>query len=300
MGDRLLTQGQPGAASTWDPYANKTILVLAQNGTVIVSYAGLAHIQSKPTDQWLAEAIVGATFRPGIHGGLATGFGGSFKVTMAEVMSAIPIAMKADLPREPKRDRSHGLQVLISGWTWKRRAKWGGRLPRPILLTFRHSGTRGVDATLEELPRAWRWDRTMTLGHIGVGIGAHKPQLLSDLGAPNLIRTDKDIESMLVRFIRSTSESPLGDVVGTECMAVSVSRAQEVRVRFHRDSALTNPQTAFTPIVLGRGIMLPPSVLTGPGFYIGAGGFEIPVESLPPLPVLGTDSLRGQYRRPYP
>jgi hypothetical protein len=61
-GDRLLTleQGSSGP-SPWDPYANKTILLLARNGTVVISYSGLSYIRDIPTDRWLAETIAGPT-----------------------------------------------------------------------------------------------------------------------------------------------------------------------------------------------------------------------------------------------
>jgi hypothetical protein len=48
IGDRLLTTGDPGNATEWEAYANKTVLLQAINGCVAISFAGLGILKRCP------------------------------------------------------------------------------------------------------------------------------------------------------------------------------------------------------------------------------------------------------------
>ncbi|MFL6137484.1 MAG: hypothetical protein ACJ74O_06755 [Frankiaceae bacterium] len=300
VGDRLVTQGPPGSARPWDPYANKTIVVLARNGTLVVSYAGLAHMQSKPTDQWLAEAITGRSFVPGPTGNLTMGFDTTFHITVRDVTRSLIVAVERDLPQEAASRRIQGLHILITGWVWKRRAQFDISQPRPVALIMRHSGKPGTSIQQEALPRFWRWDKTSMLAVIGAGLADHKAHLLKELSRDNVHFTDKDYERLVVAAIRNRALDSTGDVVGKDCMTVSIGRSQALRIRFSRYANSDSQHTAYTPFVLGRGFLFPPLLLTGQGFSLRAGELSIPIESDPPLTEQGRFITQGQPRRPYP
>jgi hypothetical protein len=58
------TEQRAAGLEEWDPLANKSILVSAQNGFMCISYSGLAYINGTPTDQWLAETASDRDGRP--------------------------------------------------------------------------------------------------------------------------------------------------------------------------------------------------------------------------------------------
>ena len=47
--------------------ANKQIVLLGMNGTALISYSGLAHIDGQPTDQWIASLVHGQPLLSLIH-----------------------------------------------------------------------------------------------------------------------------------------------------------------------------------------------------------------------------------------
>ncbi len=46
-------------AKSWDIAANKTIIVIGRDCWLVLGYTGLAYLDGKPTDQFIAEAISG-------------------------------------------------------------------------------------------------------------------------------------------------------------------------------------------------------------------------------------------------
>jgi hypothetical protein len=58
----------------FDEFANKSIVYCAFNGILSISYTGHAFIGSLPTDQWIAEKLIGTSF-PNNRKPPAIGFG---------------------------------------------------------------------------------------------------------------------------------------------------------------------------------------------------------------------------------
>jgi len=49
----------PAKKDPYDHLANKTLILVATDGIITMSYTGDAFVARTPTDQWLAEAITG-------------------------------------------------------------------------------------------------------------------------------------------------------------------------------------------------------------------------------------------------
>ena len=62
VGDRLVS------GSIHDPLANKNIIYWARDGFFTIGYSGLAYLQGKPTDQWIAEKLWGDVIPVGPDG----------------------------------------------------------------------------------------------------------------------------------------------------------------------------------------------------------------------------------------
>jgi hypothetical protein len=150
IGDRLLTvkQGSSGPRP-WDPYANKTILLLGRSGTVAISYSGLGYIKDIPTDRWLAEAIAGPTID--FHGAPTMRFGGP-PLDVGPALNAVYGAIEGEFATLPEIQRRQQLHLLISGWTWRRRVT-NSRQPRPLMVIIKHNGDCSSPPINDFLPR---------------------------------------------------------------------------------------------------------------------------------------------------
>jgi hypothetical protein len=73
-----------------------------------------------------------------------------------------------------------------------------------------------------------------------------------------------DVGAVLFGAIRSAARR--SGSIGTHCMTVCIARWQEVRIRFNRDAASSTH--AYSPWILGRGFMFPPTTSNaGPGTH---------------------------------
>jgi hypothetical protein len=313
VGDRLLTVGDPGSAVEWEPYANKTILIEAINGRIVLSYAGLGHIKAVPTDIWLVKAITGESPGPAVRAGagLPTRFGGALDLTVGGVCKAITHAIETDFLAEPWDARKLGIEVLITGWTWRRRVRFGLGRPRTFYMAISHNGRYGMRCKLNsDLPRRWSEDPSPpTRGWSHVTIGAAPPpvreqsaRLKTQLSQPGQTATADDIETFIATEIRRAAAHPAGDVIGTELMSVFLPAFAAPRIRFLRDISLARPNVAYSPAyVHTNGMIAYPMQITGQGFGFGSGSggnsHHVEVQCVPPLPSDGVHTASSQQRR---
>jgi hypothetical protein len=293
VGDRLLTLKQESSGPRpWDTYANKTILLLGRNGIVAISYSGLGYIRGIPTDRWLAETIAGPTID--FHGAPAMRFGGP-PLDVGPALNAVCGAIEREFATLPGIQRRQQLHLLISGWTWRKRVT-DSRQPRPLMGTIRHNGDYSSPPIADFLPRYWEWHRQFMPRRIGAQPRGHLAGMLNTL-AQSEHRNQDDIEELMVTVVRGVADEPDEATVGKDCMSILISRSREVRVRYLRNSSPEEPiRTAYTPWIIGGGIVVPPAVLEGSGFSVSAGGRVILIDSIPPLPENGFKSFSGQPR----
>lgn len=298
VGDRLVTTDGT-IVREWDPRSNKSILVRADNGTALICYAGCADLTGVPTDQRLAEHISGAEpvyMRGRGQSGPAL-TSGPYRFTLRDVGDGVGRLMGEfqSLPVGDPRRRG-GLQVRVTGWTWKRRAVHRPVFrPRAFMLDSRHSGAVGAAVTTTTTAR----DFQIQGGHLLSLVGQRLPDgpkaaVIAALESRSRI-TDRELEDALVTCIRAVSEED--PTVGKALLSMCAYRNGLVEVRYHRDidSEVARQAVGFTPWVLARGVIHPASVFTG-----GMGGqwsvAGVPMTTVPPLDTGRRWSLSSQPR----
>jgi len=293
VGDRLLTTSSGATAEPWDPCANKTLVVLGDNFSGILSYAGLAHLSGKSTDERLAEAIWGRPLKEGTRGGLATAFAPRVPLRLGDVLKAVEMVLKRDLLRQLGPARKQGLSVMATGWTWQRRAQFGHGRVRPFATILRHSGKTGTGVKSSSTPRQWRWDRLRYTARIGANLGRHLDDLRKT--ATEVSGTERDAELALVDQVRKFASTPYGGTVGRDCMAVSIGRNQDLNVCFYRDP-LVPGSSAYTPFLIGEEMLVPPAIVRGQALTVQLGRRLVTIDCYPPLELQGRASMTGQSR----
>lgn len=276
----------------WDPYANKSIYVEAANGRVGISYAGLAHVGSVPTDQWLAAALTGdhpaPPTRPG--GGPPARFGGGSTLTLGQVSAAIQRAIERDFLRLRAVDRAHGLEVLVTGWTWPRRCNEGGRRPSTFAQVISHDGSRGNPCKVTSIPSRPFLSRARGWSVVAIGMPTRK--MLDNINA-NIRAAPKPIsprafEDILAQEIRGAA-SRLDSGIGTNLMSLymPITMTDSPRVRYLRDPTQQQTRAAYTPaFIFSGGSITYPSIITGSGklsLTSDDPGRSIQIECDPPL-----------------
>lgn len=295
VGDRLLTQG----SASWDPDANKSILIIGRDACACVSYSGLAHINGTPTDQWLAEHLsghpAGASFRG--DGGAPLSIRSVIQPRIGLALHTLPAAIERDYARQTPVARSNGLRVLATGFLARRQ-----RSPRPVIrpfmLRYTCNDASGGNVVSDTFPKYWDWFHGIYPCYIGqVGTGA-SARLRAALDVPGN-KTDEECERLLVACVRATNLLP-GSLVGPHCVSVMTTPGGYARVRFLPEPTQDDALAAYTPWVIGPGIMQPPQIMTGGLPHIRTGGYHIDFERLPPLGPAKRATGRSQPRKLWP
>ncbi|MCV2396183.1 hypothetical protein OEB99_17875 [Actinotalea sp. M2MS4P-6] len=320
VGDRLLTVKSGETFTPWDLYSNKSVIVIADDGEITLSYAGSAFIEGTPTDQWLAETITGRPSTPGPRGPLAPAITGGplpQRIRVGLALAAVATRLGAVFPKEPAPIREHGIELLASGWTFTARALRVGAPPRTFLWT---ASIRGDDQECTTVGPRHRYRalrraplRSVDFAAIGSTVGV-KDTLAAfreryRTGLPEL--TDESAEEFLSEHIRLAASSPGGGAIGTDVMAITHDPfgSPLFRVRYRQDPARGVARQAFTPWVITNHMVQPPAVIGGsaplhiswvPGTEEGEPVELIRYESIPPTTWSGGNILSSQLRRQPP
>lgn len=303
VGDRLLTTQTGNRVSEWDPLANKTLLLVTRNGIIAASYAGLAHINNMPTDEWMARAITGREppepFGDGL--GYPMQFGEPMDLTTGGTVQAISKALEFDLPKQRVQLQDRRVEVLVTGWTWPRDIGRSNARPSTFAVSMAHSGRSGTTCDLIKHPR--RRYRSQSTGWMFLSIGAGTRRQLSGLTEWMKSRPTRadEVEQKIVDTIREQGRVD-NSTVGTNLVSTYLPIiGDEPRIRYFRDES-TPPVDAFMPAVaMASGLISYPSIFSGGGtLRIGYGGTEespavIKIESVPPM--AGPSAIRSQFRK---
>jgi len=163
---------------------------------------------------------------------------------------------------------------------------------------MRRYSHRGLaDSVLDEwsLPRYWDWSQQVRVGSVGVDPGNAKQIALNALASGG---NQDDCERILADCVRAVSQ--VDAKVGADCMSVVLSGHGDVRVRLLPDPTNDSGQAAYTPWVLGPGVMAQPLVLRGTLPHLQAGPFQVEFDRLPPLAQSQPFTALSQPRKPSP
>lgn len=293
VGDRLLSQEQ--GRKIWDSTSNKTLVLLAKNATAVIGYSGLSFIDGIPTDQWIAKRMFGEL--PGkFHTGLPTSMSDRHQLTLVEAVNAIVAGVREDFTKQSAVNRALGLQVLITGFTWKRIKRNRKFRPRPFMIRLSYDKSKDGFVRAWRTPRWWRWGRQMMVQTIGADVQKKALTELEEFFESG--RDDLAVESRLLAFIRDVARG--NSEVGNDCTVVTIyADKQSVRVSFMRAEDSDAPaNSAFTPWVVGGGIVAAPKQLIAmTGAEMDAGGRVIEFFSSPELEYAPLRSMLGQERK---
>lgn len=269
VSDRLVTLR--AGALPYDGFANKALILVAENGVAVMGYTGEAFLDSVPTDQWIAEILRGARFErarkpPACHFGSGLRFpdlGRNLAIirqalTDLRLTSALPLRKFADWYRS-------AFEISFVGWQWYRKAT-----SRPIAGTI-SKPTRSLEASLCYFRRA-----PLACGNLAftaVPSGNATRDEFRTLYEGLLGLPPDQVENALVAFIQHLSRT--NPTVGSDCMSVRIPRPffgpiyvryvspRITSTRIHGTSAAITVPVAFSPWILSDSICHAPSVVSG-------------------------------------
>ena len=258
VSDRLVSQQwvyQDGTSRyrPFDVLSNKSILFLAKDALVSISYSGTAFIRGMPTDVWLARALhppLGAKPR------FAFQAGDDYKSEpLYTAVARLGERLLTDFGAMPPERREQGLYLEIVGYRWSRRR----RIEIPFAWHLWHSGDLSQKGQIRRYPRYWGWESggysICTIGDRGT-----RPELEASRRFDEKKSIDEnDAESCLVEVIRVASRESKG-TIGQDCISIVFARySDSIRIRYLPHKAQKKAYDVYTPWIImpGRGVVAP-------------------------------------------
>lgn len=274
VSDRLVTMDQ----KPFDPLSNKSIIYCALNGILSISYTGVAFIGSLPTDQWIAEKLLGHSFqevkKPPAFGNRETNFkyiGPALQMLRESLNNVIHSEIKPEL-RNDWFEKSFDL--CIDGWVWGSKGKY-----RPFLTCIsKPPKSHTFEYKIE--PRRWYLGGRFKVG--AAPSGNISGDILQSLVNKLANNKPDEAEVNLVSTIREVSKS--NRLVGADCMSIllpppPIAHQIPARVRFIPSKDATAILTsnsgkrivkvAYTPWLIGPGSFSSPAIISGKGWEVG-------------------------------
>jgi hypothetical protein len=303
--DRLVTQTAAGSAPRkFDALANKNVIYWARDAIVSIGYTGLAYVKDLPTDDWIAATLTGLDVAE------------NFAIRNGPLPRWWDIGQAIDLLcRELKASeiaaRKDYFELEITGWQWKKgkRPLIGSRQPVPLGCSIRKA--YGKDFEVKRLPRHWYWKPGAQFGASPEGGLSLSLAEIQQLAERMHSLPDSQYEQAIVDAIRSVAaRNP--DYVGPNCMSVLIApphiRAlvqitffpQERHTARLVSSKFVSPEylAAYSPWIIGNGLVQKPSVFIGDGWEFHMGPFTVLLKGFPAGPGLlaGMSSQRRPAR----
>lgn len=285
IGDRLLSTSTRGRVKPWDAYSNKSLVIFCRNGLIVLSYAGSAFIDQLPTDSFIANLLLDDAPDQGSrsHSGPSTVFGPVAGLDIGRVLDKVTTGVNARFPKQPASQRDAGLDLLVSGWTWKRPKTGRPVHPRTFLREYTFdSAERGMrlvvpngETTEARYPlMARRRDSRFALCSIGATFDMKVVfQELQEYYRENSPISADAVETILRDGIRSASRKARGAGIGTELISITCQAMDSpyARIRYIRSESLGG-RNAYTPWVITGAMAQPPQTFgggNGSGYSIG-------------------------------
>jgi hypothetical protein len=289
VSDRLVTRIRPGdSPSPFDALANKTIIYGARDAIVSMSYTGPAYVGKLSTDDWIAQTLTGVDVSEKF--GMRTG-------TLPhwwDIGQATRLLLR-ELSHSEISTQNSNFELVVSGWQWKnvKRSMEGRYQPVPMAWALSKTEGSKFEKEVERLPRHWYWKNRCYFyaaprSNLSKGERDKLFDRLNEEAAQSPApKTNEEVadrvEKATVDTVRAASVS--SPYVGPNCMSVVIAPPHQIaliRVTFfpyeHHTAQLvakTNaPITfpaAFSPWIIGQGLMHKPSV------HIGKGGFDLQI-----------------------
>jgi len=252
----------------YDVNANKSLVLGCADGVALLGYTGLAYIEGRPTDRWIAEILTGMELPDDLLlSGACHAHGAEhLHVMVSRLADALAVALRS----QP----GYAHQILVNGWTYSDR----GSIPTGYLRVIKWAGGR---LTVESPgPRIKPHDReyhVVGVPRVTQGGVAELLDAITDWTGGG------DIE-VLEAAAASAIRSIVRPGVGPDSLVITVRFRDfppRARVRFVPAGPFTE---AFTPwVITPCGITGPSSEVGGP-MIASFGRLDVEVVCAPPQP----------------
>lgn len=295
--DRLVTKGR----KKFDELANKNIILHSRNAIVTIGYSGHAYIGNLPTDQWIAECLIGKTTiqggkTPAISLGKQADGWLDIGYSLILLKASLDDAAKMNVRRDWRKDwKSKPFEVTIAGWQWGKKGR-----ERPIIAWLsKEPGSNTFELGYQK--RDWYFGRRMHLNAIpGENISRNHLESLTALLSNKSI---SETEALLVDAIRQRAKTL--PEVGSECMSILLlpTKYQQVHVQYlptkpakailAQSKSESIIKVAFSPWIIGPGSVYAPSAMSGEA-TISTGYYQVVLHAPKNPGIIGT--MFGQNR----
>ncbi len=301
LGDRKVTSTTRGSTTvvTHDPLANKTVIVIGEMASFVISYAGLAYIDRLPTDTFIAQSILERASAIAVNSQTGIRIERNERLGLHEVLEKVLGRINSRFPNQYANERAQGLELLISGWTWRPRDRRMG-VGRPRMFVAQAVwDPKSRRMALSVIPRPLRalWcSAAPRSASFSCSIG-------SDAGVR---RTFDDVHESLSTIegsyepatalrvlsdgMRRAAALPKGSTIGTDLVAVLHSPGLSPLITSVYMPTEDSVLNAYTPWVIGDQLACPPMMFTGLDWHLDGGDLDAPSN-----PVVAFKSLN---RRP--
>lgn len=274
--DRLttITSTVKNRDNTWDIHANKTVIVCGQGSWLVIGYTGLAYLDGKPTDEFIASILAGGA---DLSGGMGMWFPGR-PLHYREMTRSIEQAMFDAYQRLPPKTRSHPTTISGVGVQDKK--------PRARHVSFRavvgQNGIRHQELGFRHQSRYTF--QTIPIGSVDDSVFQKMRGRLRNEG----LESPEKFRDIMMDAVAETGRQ--SSVVGEDVMGVILEPLSgKIRVHFRSADpasqtelamlATDNEETAdipnvSTPYILAPGQFFSPAVATG-GWSLFPSGVQI-------------------------
>lgn len=273
VSDRLITKQKK---KPFDALSNKVVIYRPWDAIVSIGYTGLAFLEGKPTDEWIAERLWGEPiqkpmllFRRPRHN----------RTDLGLAVMRLRGEINRVASREGTTEWRNLIEISIAGWYWQQ------RLARPTYAVLRKR-ERSSDVSLNRLDRHWHFTKQVVFSETGGWLAHDRENFavlqtnLNRLGA-DILSSPKLVADLLAETIRSLSF--VVPSIGRDLMMVLIPTPPgEVTVRNMPEHPLTpheegSAPTYFTPCIIGTTAMISPST-TQFGYNFLTGDIRISVD----------------------
>ena len=282
VSDRLVSQVSIGRSpKPLDVVTNKSVVYLAKDAIVAISFSGRAFLENRRTDLWVTEKLLGMEFEE--SGSIVFFMGGSDPMDVFHACEQVRVeAERVFHGLRHERYASHSF--MFCGWQRRRKNH-----VQPFLWRLENTpSTPGRFEMFNLLKDTPDWWRTTSFSPIGTFRRDIMDELLNRL---KNARSPRAVEDELVQTVQLTASCLPG--VGADCLVVRLHPEGEhnVVIRYVRQDggSTVNTKTTkgeprvlpyiFTPWILGDGALMPPNLIVGAAGSCIVGGLACRFDS---------------------
>jgi hypothetical protein len=258
----------------WDPHSNKTVIVIGSDCWLVMGYSGLAYLNGRPTDQYLAECVSGIV---DLSGGSMAPWNPPPGLHYREIRKRIATGLERAYANLPRKTRQTKTAVLAAAVQRKRNG-----ITRPM---FRIDMVGDAASCVELVPRFLPLDG-YNLSAVGFRDSGTLNKLYDDLHSYRVSRAasstppnPEPFRDLMMQSVRETA-AQVPDKVGQHVVGVILDPMEKkIRTVFSPGDPTGQPPLGHdvgerfgdlaripTPFVLTPGWIYSPSVASSGGW----------------------------------